>query len=76
MRFSFYYSRHYTNQILYDDKTSDSYIIRAPLLNEIFFVPQSDLRTLEAKILSMINRKTGGDKKFELFRKITGGDFD
>lgn len=75
MRFSFYFSRHYTNQILFDDKTTDSYIIRAPLLNEIFFVPQSDLRTLEGKILASMNRKTGS-KTHELMRKITAGDFD
>lgn len=75
MRFSFYFSRHYTNQILFDDKTTDSYIIRAPLLNEIFFVPQSDLRTLEGKILASMNRKTGS-KTHELMRKITVGDLD
>jgi hypothetical protein len=74
LRFSFYFSRHYTNQILYDDKTNDSYIIRTPLLSEIFYIPQADLRLLEDKIQLLLNRKTG--KTHELMRKITGGDVD
>ena len=50
-RFTFYFVKHYTNQILFDEKTNDYYLIKTPHLNnEIQYISASEKASIEAKI--------------------------
>lgn len=48
-RFTFQFIKHYTNQLLFDEKTGDYYLIQSPYLNnEIRYVPLDMKTQMEA----------------------------
>lgn len=49
-RFGFYYVKHYTNQLLFDEKSNDFYLIKSCLSNDVKFVSDNERRQIEARI--------------------------
>lgn len=84
LRFAFYFTQHYTSQLIFDEKTNDHFLVKS-LVNEgeLLYVNEADRRTLEAK-LAQYNRSTQKQEakktsmisgKFE-FERGTGSDME
>jgi hypothetical protein len=75
LRFAFYFTNHYTCQLLFDEKSGDHYYMKAAETDDVTYVGQPEVRNVEGKMLAAKRGKSRRDLsgKFEFDRSSGNG---
>jgi hypothetical protein len=68
LRFAFYFTQHYTMQLLYDDKTGDHYYMKSAASDDITFISKEEKKLIEEKLASQNVKGLTLSGKFEFDR--------
>ena len=52
LRFAFYFTQHYTCQVLFDEKSGDHYYMKVAESDDMTYVGEPERRTVEGKMLA------------------------